>query len=380
MNKRIIIIEPYCVGYEHVEFNSAFILYICKKNINDRLVLLMDSDHYKQIITKLENSHVSITNEIKFIPITITKYSNSIKNAKRCISYYTKILESIHSYILTDNYEIYILSSESIGILSVIRLTQTMGIEQRKVTIILHSVLKRCFELNKRFWNYKENPRHAIKELNRSNINVLVLSKNIFDNVKWMFSSGHLWYIEHPYIFDQINNGKDSTSKGIKIGIMGAIREPLEDYYYIAKEVRKAHREVEFIIVGHITNRALFRAKYGDVFKNVSFIPRDYSNMKEIISRLDYVLWFPKDEYRFIASCTLLDSFNYNIPGFYRESDLVKHYFAIMGEIGYIGRNRKDIVAAIEYEIDKNNKKKFSDNIRVGKCIFSPENIVLRNE
>lgn len=373
--KQVLIIEPYCKGFEHVEFNSAYVIAVVLKDLETKYVFLAEKNHLGNIRNKIQSSkYYYLSHLIEFQEICRFDYESYLLNYISSRTYITRMVDKHFN----PSYSIHIMSFNGIFINILMRVLKSRHFDESRLTFIFHAILADYKRFPTRFWNYFVSTYRAIKILRKSNATSLVISKSIYVNIKKALTFKNLKYIEHPYIFSyfskEINDIKRSDE--ISIGIMGAIREPITNYIKIASTIKEKFPNVKFFFTGHLYSNIKISSNEKALFEYIDYKPVNYEVLRSRILEMDYFIWFPIKDYKYIASSVLLDSFNYLVPGFYKSNDLIDHYFEILGEIGYRCSTVEQVIDTISSVIIHNkNKQLLSNTILEKRKIFMPEDM-----
>lgn len=256
-----------------------------------------------------------------------------------------------------------------------------------KVYAVLHGEVENIESHKNSYYNSLKRAINVDSKL-KSRFKYIVLSDAIRTNLLNSFdvSENSVLAIPHPYQFNNTTFGhKIVQKKTIIMGAIGVQTTTIKQSHLIFKlaslfEEQIKQGLVEFRIIGKLENNmSTYINPLVNIFtENNGMLGR--LSFDNEISKLDYVLFFaPKGAYKFIASGTVLDALQYQIPIVGLSNDNLNELFEKAGQIGYLADDFKTMVSLIESLINHPNDEVYNTirkNMLDAQSLFSIENAV----
>ena len=236
----IIICEPQCIGFEHVEFNAALIKVVQYAYPNKKVLFLSESEHLHYVRNILEINN----RKIEFMEIEVPPRNQS--NLKRFPSEFKIVKNVFHLSNDIKADKILFSSITSPTLISIkILIRHFKGI---RTIVIPHSLLE---TLNFRI---PLDPRYIIfwfwiSFFNTPNLIYLILGPSIKDALiqKMPYLKEYLYSIDLPYFFKNNEIKKYKKNRIITFGFLGVGRKSkgIDRFFKLAEEVRKRKRKIK---------------------------------------------------------------------------------------------------------------------------------------
>lgn len=371
----VVIIEPYCWGFEHSPFNAALVATIRIAFPNRLIVFAAELGHLKYVQQSLQNNGVNINNctfeEINICRRNVSAFFRVVNEVTK--SYLVHGLNKKHKPEL-----IVISSNDNLGIIQ-LKLTAMLRRYNIPIYVFLHSALASLGNVSKwRFWNMK----NAIGFLPSTTLKFVALGKTILNEVdKVVLNDTACWVsIDHPYLWPKISvsNSRTDLSNTITFGFFGSanLSKGFDKFCQIADKFGVRYQHIEFILAGFYWGLNS-NTKTSNYVQGVSGTPLSSDEFQERASRITYSVWLADPaHYRLTASATFLDSLAYAIPGIYLRNPFIEYYFEQMGDIGYLCDSMDEVYSLMEQLISDFPSSRYHmqvANILATRNIFSPE-------
>lgn len=337
----ILICEPQCVGFEHVEVNTALMISILT-NINEqreKVVFLAEESHLVQVQMKL-TEYFGPAEQIEFRPINVpTRNYSSLKRLPQEL----ELLQKVFAFAKKRDVSKIVFTSVTSPGLLLIKVLTGFFYKIRSI-IVLHAVLESIlhspvYKITELFFWFK--PIFLVG--NNKSINYVVLSPKIKDNLSNKFNDigKYVKAIHHPYIFANCTSKKVVLEEmKIKFGVIGVGHsgKGTPFFFRLAEKLSKhdTNFKSEFLLVGHIVDQSLrnFKNEFVNIVSDKPLVRDLYNQYAE---SLDYILFFYNAEsYQLTASGALLDAIAFNKPIIALRNSLFEYYFDVLGNIGYL--------------------------------------------
>lgn len=377
----IIIFEPQCIGFEHAEFNSAFIK-VVKKAFNDEILFIAEKEHIKNVKNLLSDVQISYR-EVEVPP----KEDADWERSRREFRLTGKVFELASSRNCRDLIFSSLTSPTLIAAKFLLRRYKDIRV-LAVPHIVLDSITSVPRSRNVIFWL-----RIWLKLFNTPRLRYLLLGKTIQDELLGELPElePYTSYIDHPYIFkgheeieDHRPNGepkvlknratenyssKPGTAKEDKItfGFLGVgyRKKGIEDFIRLSDDVKsklKSQKEnASFVVVGHVPEGEVNIKTNENSLLVASKTPLEQEDYEEYMEKIDYAMFLHKPTaYRFAASGVFFDAVSYLKPIIAIENPLFQYYFDLMGDIGYLCRDYGEVKDLVLNLIEKQDKRRYN--------------------
>lgn len=346
----ILIFEPQCIGFEHAEFNAAFIA-VLKKSSDDEILFIAEKEHVKHVENLLGSTERINFKEIEVPP----KEQSNMSRFSQEFGLTKKI------FYLADSIGCNQIIFASIKSPSLIAAKYYLRkFKNIKVLIVPHSIID---SINKiplsrdiifwfNFW---------FRFFNTPQLKYLLLGKTIKDELvkELPKMEKYLEYIDHPWLFKNYEIDDNQFGKKIVFGFLGVgyRKKGIEDFIKLSEDIKEEYGEdrAKFILVGHIPENDF---KIEDNFHITSSkTPLNQEDYNKYLEKINYALFFHKaEDYRFTASGAFFDAISHINPIIAIKNPFLKYYFNLMGDIGYLCENYDEMRDTI-FNIIKNPPK-----------------------
>jgi hypothetical protein len=349
----IIICEPQCIGYEHSEFNAAFIKVI-EKAFNEEILFIGEKEHLKTV-----KNVIGPDNQIDYKEIEVPPTEQLVR--KRTFFKEFKIVKNVFSGANKLKCNRIIFSSITSQILASIKILLRIY-KNIEILVIPHNMLEYILEqpplIDSIFWI-----RYWLKFFNTPRLNYILLGKTVEDALVKELPEiqRYIHYIDMPTIFKKYETEKFLDLEKPKFGFLGVghYKKGFEDFIKLSKDINIQYKnKADFILVGHVYNDYI--QINDDSISIISKGPLTQEDYNKYLSELNYVLYLHKpDVYLFTASAVLFDPISYLKPIIAIKSPFVQYYFNLMGDIGYLCENMGEVKDVIIDLIKKPDTKRY---------------------
>jgi hypothetical protein len=371
----IIICEPQCVGFEHVEVNAALIAAMRYALPQEEILFLAEKEHLERVSGTLEDQCVKIqSREIGVPPRLLSNFRRLPRELLLCKNVFDIARNNAANKVLF----VSITSPTLISIKVLLRFFNEI-----KCVAIPHGILN---DITKRpslvptvtpFWF-----RFWLSFGNMKRLRYLVLSPYIKERLSVLLPKigEYVKSVDLPYFFDSEKDSRRFDCDLIRFGVFGkATRSKGADIFFaMAQEI--LHSDVrfvpEFVLVGHIADKTIGELQEDSVIVESSDLPLSREDFETCAKSVDYVLFLNRpDAYELVVSGSLMDAFSYLRPIIALKQPLFEYYFKTMGDIGYLCESYEEVKERIlSILADKPNERYRlqQSNILNGRKQFSP--------
>lgn len=333
----IIIYEPQCTGFEHVEFNAALITLFTHAFPNEKILFLAEEEHLRQVSKKIEAQLVKGA-EFSAIILPPRRFSSLRKlpgELRLCRQVFELAARNQANKVVFSS----ITSPSLIAMKSLIRIFPEI-----KCIVIPHHILGTLVErpslrrpLEVPFWFRLWFPWG-----NTDKMKYLVLGSSIKEQLNLLFPNlkKSIWSIDLPYFYKEPDGFWRSDVKKIRFGSFGVGHrgKGTDLFFKMAEEIQAEETKYkpEFILIGHIVDKTI---RYSPDFVSVPSpdAPLNRKDFDLFARDIDYAVFVHKPiTYRFVASGALFDAFSYLKPVIALRNPFFEYYFNTMGDIGYL--------------------------------------------
>ncbi len=374
----IIIYEPQCAGFEHVEFNAALILSFSHAFLKEKILFLAEEEHLSQVSSKISG----MTNMVDFSAVVLpSRRFSSLRKLPWEFLLCRKVFELARN---SKTNKVVFSSITSPSLISVKLLL--LKFKEIRSIIIPHRILETLVErpsfrrpLEILFWF-----RIWFPWGNNDRIKYLVLGSSIKEQLGFLFPNLKelLGSIDLPYFYKEQDELPLPNSTGTKIRFasfgVGHRGKGTEFFFKLAEEVqaRETRYKPEFIVIGQMIDKTIT----SDSVKVPSpDAPLSREAFDSYSRDIDYAVFLHKPAtYKLVASGALFDAFSYAKPVIALRSPFFEHYFRVMGDIGYLCDNYDEMKELILSLLENKPTERYGcqrKNILLGRKQFTLEKI-----
>jgi len=376
--KEIIICESWCRGFEHVEFNAAFLRTVNLAFPEANLLFLSEQEHGVLVQQRLQ----SIAN----LPITYGCVPVPQRGVPNLRQFFTEVRACWQALSLVGRSSAHALIFTCLrgpSLLAVKALIRPLGVKIPTVGIVHGELGSLLTKPLRRPWNRVISLRSVLKWPTPSSLRLIVLGDSINREVAQLLPAGrHVWRsLEHPYLwsdYEPPSNPTFAQGRSIRFGFLGASSKGLEEFCRIAQIIKSEFPEAIFEMIGFVGNKkpSTEAMKY---ISGISDSPLASKEYRKRLEGLTYCLWLgdPK-HYRLTASGTFLDALASAKPCIALSNSYLTHYFKVLGDIGYLCESVDEMCACIKGILKQHPEERYAKqmgNIVRGRNIFAPDQV-----
>jgi hypothetical protein len=339
---KVLVVEPQCRGFEHAQFNAA-LLASCAAAGHGVVDFWGDREHLRSVRGLLARKGLGDVSPETPIEAPVTG------NLRRRMQEESALLDGALACARRHGPDTVLLlaSISSTGLLALER-RPASGARPGRTVAIPHSVLAGIDKLEKRFWNWPLSIRAALRGPSAGDVVLVALSRTILDAAS-RYAPRQRWaYLPHPYLFEETAPVQDPPRRPIRIGLFGALRFRLREYAAVVEAVMRSSCGVRFELIGHLQGRGRYEDVLASHVEGVRRRPLSYDEYDRRARSVDYAMILADaSQHRFTASASLLDAFNFAIPGIYLRTPLVDEYCASVGDIGHVLDSVEEVVHTV---------------------------------
>jgi hypothetical protein len=358
----IIICEPQCIGFEHVEVNAALLTVIKYAFSDEEIMFVAEKEHIIMVQKILDSNSIHVIyKEIEVPPsnrIDILRFPSEFKLIKKVF----ELAKDLNSN------KIIFSSIRRPGIIFVkLELRKFKNI---RCIIVLHSIIeavsKYPFEITEipfwlRFW---------ISFANNRSLRYLVLGPSIKNNLlkKLPNLKRFVTSIDHPYFYQSINQKKLIKDNTIRFGFfgVGSFRKGVDVFFKLAKDIKDetTRYKSEFILIGPIVDKGVKKIEHDSVVVPSPDKPLSRELYGKYAENIDYaIICHKEDEYQLSANGSFFDAISHLKPVIAQKNPFVEYYFNKMGNIGYLCNNYNEMKKIIICILETNSTKNYENQI-----------------
>ncbi|HTY90743.1 MAG TPA: hypothetical protein VMC84_06145 [Methanocella sp.] len=347
----LIICEPQCIGFEHVELNSALITLHRNAFPKERILFFAEKSHLEHVRAKVDGDGGS-TVEFYAIGVPVSRRYESLR-LPRDLATCCKIFHIARKNGCDKVLFCSITGSTLFSIKTLMKFYSEL-----KCVVIPHVILETI--LDKPPGNPIEMPfwfRRVLGEGNNDNIFYLVLGESIRERLCREIPklAGHVGAMDHPYHFVNTERSirklsiDDSTISFGFFGI-GLRKKGIDLFVRMAGELRemKAMMRPNFVVIGKILDKET-RSRPLDHLEVPSPVqPLSRDQYDYYANKVDYSLFLYRANTHRLNPCgTMYDAFSYLKPMIAIGNPYLEYYFRTYGDIGYLCEDYEDVKATI---------------------------------
>jgi hypothetical protein len=370
----IVICEPQCVGFEHVEVNAALIAAMRCALPQEEILFLAEKEHLELVSGVLDDHRVKIQSREIGVPPRFLDFRRLPRELLLC----KNVFDIAHSNAANKILFTSITSPTLISIKVLLRFFN----EIECVAIphnILNTITKRpsLVPTETLFWF-----RFWLSFGNTKRLRYLVPSPYIKERLSILLPKigEFVRSVDLPYFFDAGKDSRHLNRDPIRFGVFGAAtrNKGADVFFALAQEILRSHVRFvpEFVLVGHIVDKTIGGLQEDSVIVGSSDLPLSREDFETRAKSVDYVLFFNRpDAYDLVVSGSLMDAFSYVRPIIALKQPLFEYYFETMGDIGYLCESYEEIKERILSILANKPNERYrvqQCNILNGREQFSP--------
>lgn len=370
----MLLVEPQCWGYEHVEVNSALLLAHRAAYPGDKILFLAEASHLALVKKRLGAGE----DDFLFKQVVIPLRDKS--GVRRCPKDLLLVGTLLHQAVAFKARRI-VFCSVTATLLYALKLLLPFY-RGMSALLVLHSNLASLDKVESyRPWHYLFRFKFALFLPSSQRISYLVygdfIGKQIQQNFPRLFP--YIRAVNHPYIFPELNWSKtdDSTVFG-SLG-NGRLEKGTDTFFTLANEISSClpGKNVRFLLIGHVYDTVLLKLA-GDavILTSADNQPLSRNDYEKSALSIDYAVFcYHQESYRYFASGALLDALSFVKPIIALRTPMIEYCFEQMGDIGYLCDDYDQMKAVLLSLVNTDSYEKYEaqrQNILRGRYIFSP--------
>lgn len=340
----ILAVEPQCAGFEHERFNAALLAAAALASADGPVAFLAEQEHGRCVLARLAHSNTEAGSVILDEPLQFRWSARAWARLKEEQALCEAVLESARRRGAS---AVLFCSITSYTLIALKKLL-ARGAYRGVVAGVPHAILSGLLRRTRRIWNRPIDIVSALRAPAPPNLRLLALSGNILALAQGGFPNGNWRRFDHPYIFDADGPPLRGPGGSLKIGIFGALRHRIDDYVYAVRSLQEGPAPVEFVLLGHFPARTPSTEQLARYIPGSSFEPIPAHLYDKLAASVAYSLNISDPLYhRYVASATLLDSFNYLTPVLTVDNAQFEEYRSAMGDVGDSFASVRELVQAV---------------------------------
>lgn len=374
--KTLLLIDPFCRGFEHATFNAAFIQTCLHAYPEDCCSFHGEASHVARVAELVRTFSPELQERItwKEIPLAEREW-----NGWRQFSHVRRLVRSFLSLAHQDTRAIVFTAARELDLLALKLLLRANPLPV-PLLAILHGVLRTSLlPARPKPFSFFRGLRFDFRLPHPGGLRYLALGEPILAELKELVprTVQHFRSIDLPYLWKVREPSPTPFADGRPLfGYLGVSDTGgFETFLEVVDATRRAGVAADFRMVGHVSS-PVQRKRLAELKVDAS--PGIPSN-EEYFHRartIDFALWTirPQD-YRLTASTSFLESLSLLKPGIHLRNPYFDYYFARMGNIGYLRETPDEIVRLIAELCSRNSLQEYTGQCRTilaNRDIFSP--------
>jgi hypothetical protein len=372
----IIVCEPQCAGYLHVEVNAALLAALHAGFPDQALLFMAEVDHLRLVSERLAGHYPKIPLELR--PIRIPRkdghFFRMLQERELC-------RQVVRLAIQLQAEQLIFASISSYGLLALKSLLARDT--PMRCSVVMHGNLEAITRRPKSLAARYFGTRRALEKSAPAGLHYIVLCRSIQEHLAQELPAliKHIIAIDHPYLLAEVVKPAPFRDGIVHFGALGTghLRKGLDTYFRLAQEIGQngTSCQAEFVLVGPVTDKRIV-AMPAEAVRLIS--PQERLSREEFgrqVRGVDYAVFpYPPKRYALSASGALCDAFSYLKPVIALRSPLFEHYFERMGDIGYLCDDYEELkqtICAILQGPPQDRYTSQVDNLLAGREIFRPE-------
>lgn len=382
MKTKLVVCEPQCFGLEHAHFNASLLETVLLANPKSEVLFLGERQHISCVAEVLAKYDPAAARRVVWEEISISPRGLlGWARFRRELGWVRATLDRA----ATGGESLVVLCSVNGPGLVALKLTLHSRRDGTPVLAVVHSVLQTIFErLSPRPSTWILNMRHAMALPHPRRLRYIALGASLYRNLRTdlprlaeQFAS-----LELPCLMDPLPEQQDCELRiQVRFGFLGVSNsvKRFEMFAQLAADTlaRVPSSNAEFTLVGYLgqgEDPASFPAVSG--ISSASLTAAEYN---ERAMQLTYVVSTSDPRhYRFLASATFLDALAFGKPGIFLRNPYIEHYFALMGDIGYLCDSYEEMLETIVEIVREFPTQRYREqcrNIRRHRAHFTPRRL-----
>lgn len=343
----MIVFEPQCIGFAHVEINAAYILLIRKAFPDEQIFFFGEKTHIELVRGELANSSAA---DVKYISISIPRSTQSYVRRLN-----TELINIRRIFLAAKlrKTNILLLSITSATLLGSKIFGFGLGLN---IYIVVHGILETIIKKPRGLLASFLWFRPYFSRGNLSNLKYILNSKFVEMNVLALLPSlkAYIRSIELPYIFDDYAVEDNVNPVGTVVfssAGVAAVSKGSHLFFRLAQDIfnRNKLHNVKFMYIGHFVDEKMEAYINDCVYVPSKDAPLIKSDYQENIMKSNFLVFFyPKDLYSFGVSGVFYDAIRFEKPIIAIKSNFFSYYFDTYGDLGWLCEDYDEVVKLVE--------------------------------
>jgi hypothetical protein len=376
----ILLCEPQCWGFEHSSVNAALLTALASACPDHRLVFLGEGSHIHSVRGVLKARSRVNGARVQWREIAIPPRMRGgwarLKEEWNCCRATLELASATNASAL-------VLSSTTAKGLMALKVFLKRSQRKLPVVALLHAELAGVAGRQpRRPWSWLLAPRQVLRLPRPRNLICVVLSQSIrLELVKALpGAADDFRAIDLPCLLEEAAVPDGHVAGPVRFGFFGVGVQPekgFREFIRLAEEVagKPSLRRVEFLSVGFVPETLCAGAHRAGITP-VSSLPLSDEEYGGRARSVTYAIGLGSPlHYRLVASASFVDALCYGKPGIYIRNPYIEHYFARMGDIGYLCSSYDEVretVLAILRSFPEERYRQQCGNILRARQLFDP--------
>lgn len=314
MQKKLTIVESFCVGKEHVVVNAKLIKDFVKNNVGCSVDFYGEKNHIKYIKALLSPEEICVIN---FIIIKVKRNVNVITS----LLFQFKIIFNVFLYSKNDRFLFCSLLADTQIVIKLFSIFVKSNIYAIPHASLCDLDKKYDFKRPKEWLRYLFSFKFWFLNFKTNKLCYVILGEHIERKLyeKKMLAGVKYKVIEVPYLYNEETkleeNMNTSLDVGFKIGFLGqgTVEKGIEKFVELS-QINFLHSKNEFYLAGGLHSSCKPLPNSIHTLEESSGLI-DFNKMMALAYKMDFfVLFLDSKEYELRASATFFDIVNINKP------------------------------------------------------------------
>jgi hypothetical protein len=372
--QRVVLIEPYCWGFEHVPFNAALVAAALHAFPRAHVEFHAESQHLDAVRAALHGQPRELCVRARWRRVA-TPHRNTVGPARLPAEY--RFLSTVLHHAAEKSADVVIITCISdTGLWALKRILWSRP-APFPVLAVPHSVLAALGRPRTRRPLQRALDLHAALLLpHPPRLGLVALGESILRCLHDVTPDAAPAFVtvDHPYLFPPLpETPTPGSPHPIRFGFLGVTNKGFESFVSLARSLAGDPR-AEFHLAG-FANCGL--PKDADRWVHgIGHAPLSSPEYHRRVRALDYAVVSGRPEtYRFVASGSFLDAVAWGKPVIHLQNPWILHHAGRMGDIGHACPSTDDmraLVNSLVNHFDREHHRRQVTNLLHGRALFDP--------